>query len=82
MTGIKITTEEFYQLFGLCLASIKLEEKRITLADAWCEIVGEENRDRFWDFYDLGDLTIKSLKEKLEFDKIIIIPKKKRKKLK
>ncbi len=80
MTGKKISEEEFYQLFGLCLASIKLEEKRIALADAWCEIVGEENRDRFWDFYDSGDLTMKSLKEKLEFDKVIIIPKKKRKK--
>lgn len=68
----EITQEQFYQLFGLALANTKLNQKQIILADAWSEIVGEENRDRFWDFYDESDLTEKSLREKLGFDKITI----------
>ncbi len=66
----EITQDQFYQLFGLCLASVKLEQKREMLADAWTEIVGDENRDSFWDFYDDSDLTEKKLLEKLDYDKI------------
>ena len=67
-----ITKNQFYQLLGLCLASVKFEEKRIALCDAWAEIVGENNRGRFWDFYELSDISEKILKEKLGYDKISI----------
>lgn len=65
---MKITKEQFYQCYGLIIASIKLEEKRIALKDAYAEIVGEENADRFWDFYD--SVTIPELKKGLKNDDI------------
>lgn len=65
-----ITQEQFYQIFGLILANIQNNKKSEILADSFAEIVGEENRDRFWDFYD--SITEKELKEKLGFDKVII----------
>jgi hypothetical protein len=65
-----ITENQYYQLIGLCTASIDLEQKRDLLADSWAEIVGEENRDRFWDFYEPSDL--RELEKKLKFDGIVV----------
>ena len=64
----EITKNQYYQLLGLCLASIKLENQKNALCDAWEEIVGKENRDRFWDFGDESDLS--ELEKKLGYDKI------------
>lgn len=61
-----ITEEQFYQCYGLVVASIELEKKRTALCDAFVQIVGEENRDRFWEYYD--SVTESELKKGLQDD--------------
>jgi len=68
----EITKNQFYQLLGLCINYAQLQQKEKMLADSWSEIVGEGNRDRFWDFSDVSDCTEENLKKKLEYDKITI----------
>lgn len=70
---IKITRNQFYQILGLVTASIELDTKRTMLAEAFTEIVGKDNEDRFWD-WGVGENTglEKSIREKLEFDGIEI----------
>ena len=70
----EITQEQFYQVFGLVLANIQNNKKSEILADVFAEIVGDENRDRFWDFYD--SVTERELKERLGYDKVTIKEKK------
>jgi hypothetical protein len=41
-----ITENQYYQLIGLCTASIDLEQKRDLLADSWAEIVGGISTNR------------------------------------
>lgn len=69
----EITKNQFFQILGLVTASIALDNKRNLLADAYGEIVGKDEQDRFWDWGGGDGVNLESdIVEKLKFDKITI----------
>lgn len=68
-----ITKNQFYQLLGLVTASIELDTRRTSLHEAWCEIVGEDDDGRFWDWGVGSSAGLEAdMREKLKFDGIEI----------
>ena len=67
-----ITENQYWEIIGLIAAKKSLDQKVNSLAEAYGEIVGEDNKDRFWDFgYDV-ELDQEDLKSKLAYDKVAI----------
>ena len=66
----EITESQYWQIYGLIVAKIKLNQQEELLHKAYQEIVGEDAEGRFWDYYEEADLD--KIKKHLGYDKIII----------
>lgn len=66
----EITESQYWQIYGLVTAKIKLCQQEELLHKAYQEIVGDDNESRFWDYYEESDLD--KIKKHLEYDKITV----------
>jgi len=66
----EITEAQYWQIYGLVTAKIAFDKQINSLYQAYGELVGKDNEDRFWDYSEPHEL--KNILNDFEHDNITV----------